>query len=601
MTTGNKQNGSTKFRPKKKETGQPALTREGQIGRWRNSRLLLCVLLGVFTVSLYSSVGAHPFTNYDDASYVSENPHVKAGLTWATVAWAFRATEASNWHPVTWISHAVDCALYGANPSGHHWTSVLIHVLNAMLLFLLLERATGAKWRSLTVAALFAVHPLNVESVAWISERKNVLSTFFLLLTLAAYGWYSQRPSVQRYGFVAGFFALGLMSKPMLVTLPFVLLLIDYWPLGRVEATDQPVRFQRASLRQLVLEKVPLVGMSVASAVLTVVAQQSSLASTQRFPLGLRLENGVVSYILYLKKAVWPTSLALYYPHPERLPWWHWMGAAMLLVIASIAVWKQFRSKPYLLVGWCWFLATLIPVLGIVQVGGQSMADRYAYVPLIGIFVAVIWLATGLPVGIARYAAATAILIALSAVTWRQIGYWKTNVELWSHTLAVTHNNLIAEDKLGSALQVEGRQDEAMIHFTNALRLDPGDALASFSMGADLQWRGHLAEAVPYYQKAIGHTSDARLLADTYQNLATDYMQMGDAQRARENFIRALAANPALITALAGLGELAGEPARSLSEAVVQNPSAEGFVELARAFQQAGRAQEAELAYAYAK
>ena len=565
---------------------------------------LLCVLPGLLTVVLYGSAGSHPFTNYDDPAYVSENVHVRAGLTWSTVRWAFYSVEASNWHPVTWLSHAADCELHGTEPSGHHWTNVVIHSLNGILLFLLLNWATGAKWQSLMVALLFAVHPLNVESVAWISERKNVLSTFFLLLTLAAYGWYSQRPSVKRYALVVACFALGLMAKPMLVTLPLTLLLIDYWPLRRMTTSAtavQPLTPRHVALGRLVIEKIPLFMMSLGSAAITMVAQRTSLAPSQRFPISLRVQNALVSYVLYLKKAVWPSSLALFYPHPESIPRWQWIAALVGLVLVSVVVWRQRSSRPFLLVGWCWFLGTLVPVLGIVQVGAQALADRYAYVPLIGIFVAVVWLGTIIPAGIPRYAIGAGIVLALSLMTWRQLGYWKTNTELWSHTLAVTKNNLIAEDKLGSALQASGRQEEALSHFVNALRLDPQDALANFSMGADLQWHGHLAEAIPYYETTIRQHTDARLLADTYQNLATDYMQMGDQERARENFLRALNANPALTTVFAGLGELAGEPARSLSQAVVQSPTAEGYAQLARAFQQAGRVQEAALAYTHAK
>ena len=593
-------NHSRKVRPERRLT--PVLPNQGSVPA-RRLTILLCGLLGLATFALYSRVGGYPFTNYDDPAYVSENAHVRSGLAWSTLKWAFESKEASNWHPVTWLSHAVDCELYGVDPAGHHWTNVVIHGLNSGMLFLLLLKATGAKWQSLMVAGLFAVHPVNVESVAWISERKNLLSTFFLLLTLASYGWYARQTSGRRYAVVAGAFALGLMAKPMLVTLPALLLLIDYWPLQRIEGIYElsDERFQRASLRHLAFEKLPLLLMSMASAAITIAAQQTSLASTQRFPLTLRLENAAVSYVLYLRKSVWPTSLALFYPHPEGLPVWEWIGAAMLVVLISAVIWKQSRSKPFLFAGWCWFLVTLVPVLGIVQVGAQAMADRYAYVPLVGIFVAIVWLVRIETVRIPACTIAATILAVLSLLTWRQLGYWRTNVELWSHTLEVTRNNLIAEDKLGSALQETGRQEEAMVHFQNALRLDPQDPLGSFSVAADLQWHGHLAEAIPYYETAIRQTKDGRLLADTYQNLATDYMQMGDQEQARKNFLRALDANPTLITAFAGLGELAGEPARTLSQEVVQKPTAKGYVELARAFQQAGRMQEAELAYANAK
>jgi len=564
--------------------------------------IVLGLLLGALTLLLYSPAGTHPFLNYDDPSYVTENSHVQAGLSWGTVVWAFQSTEASNWHPITWLSHAADVSLFGASPCGHHWTSVLIHGLNAVLFFLLLRYATGAIWQSLIAAVLFAVHPLNVESVAWISERKNVLSALFLLLTLGAYGWYALRPRATRYGVVIALFALGLMTKPMLVTLPFALLLIDYWPLQRIRPASlrsEPARFRPESISRLMIEKLPLLAMSAASAAITVIAQQASLAPAQRFPSALRLENAIYSCGMYLAKAVWPASLALFYPYPTALSPLRWMGTAAVLLAVSVMVWKQ-SSRPYVLVGWCWFLGTLVPVLGIVQVGAQAMADRYAYVPLMGTFVAVVWWAWAVTGKGMRITAISVCLLSLLLLTVRQLGYWRTNYDLWTHTLAVTHDNLVAEDKLGSVLQQMGRQDEAMIHFGNAERLDSLDPLSNFSLGADLQWRGHLREAIPRYETAIRQTTDARLQADSYQNLGTDYMQLGDEKLARENFLLALRANPGLLTVFAGLGELAGEPARTLSQSVLQNPTREGFLRLATAFQESGRFEESGLAYAVA-
>jgi tetratricopeptide (TPR) repeat protein len=566
----------------------------------RKHALTLCLLLGLFTMALYSPVGGHPFVNYDDPSYITENSHIQAGLTWGTLRWALRSMDASNWHPVTWLSHAADYELFGMNASGHHWSSVLLHTINVILLFLLLWQSTGAIAKSLLVAALFAVHPLNVESVAWIAERKNVLSTMLFLLTLGAYGWYARRPGLSRYGIVAGLFLLGLMAKPMLVTLPFVLLLIDYWPLQRIAGWCSPLRASRfvaAPFSRLMLEKLPLMALSAGSAVLTVIAQGSSLAPGERFPFSFRFENAVYSCGMYLGKAFCPARLALFYPYPGNgLSAWRWMGAGLVLAAISVLVWKHARSRPYLLVGWCWFLGTLVPVLGIVQVGAQAMADRYAYVPLIGILIAVAW-GVNLRSKAARVAAVTMVLAALSLLTWRQIDYWKTNYDLWSHTLAVTGNNLVAEDKLGSALQAMGRQDEAMIHFANALRLDPLDPLSNFSVGADLQWRGRLQEAIPHYRMTIRQSTDARLRADAYQNLGTDYLQLGDAVRARESFLLALNVNRGLVTVFAGLGELAGDMARDLSQSVVEHPTGEGYLQLGRVFQEDGRLPEARLAY----
>jgi tetratricopeptide (TPR) repeat protein len=570
----------------------------------RNPLVALCLLLGLFTAVLYSPVGAHPFVNYDDPAYVTENPHVKAGLTWETFQWALTSTEASNWHPLTWLSHAADCDVFGVNPAGHHWDNVLLHMMNVMLLFLLLQQATGAIGKSLLVAALFAVHPLNVESVAWIAERKNVLSTMLFLLTLGAYGWYALRPGLRRFGLVSGLFLLGLMAKPMLVTLPFVLLLLDYWPLRRIAGRNSTLpasRFAPATFSRLIAEKVPLMALSAGSAVITLFAQRASLAPSERFPLSVRLSNAIYSYGMYLGKAFWPARLALFYPHSgNSLRDWQWIGAGLLLVAISVLAWKLASARPYLLVGWCWFLGTLLPVLGIVQVGAQAMADRYAYLPLIGIFVAVAW-SVNLPVRLAGQVMMAAIaLAALSFLTWRQIGYWKTNYDLWSHTLAVTGNNLVAEDKLGSTLQAMGQQDAAMFHFSNAARLDPLDPLSNFSIGADLHWHGHLQEAIPHYEIAVEHSTDARLRADAYQNLGTDYLQLGDPVRARENFLRALEENPGLVTAFAGLGEVAGEPARTLSQNVVERPTGEGYLQLGRALQQGGRLSDARLAYAEA-
>ena len=355
--------------------------------------VVLCLLLVVATLALYNPVNRHPFVNYDDDRYVTENLHVHNGLTGDTISWALTAMEQGNWHPLTWLSHALDWQLFHQNPTGHHFTSLLIHAANAVLLFLFLTYATGRVGPSWFVAAIFALHPINVESVAWVAERKNVLSTFFFLAALIAYCWYARKPDWRRYTAFAGLFVLGLMSKPMVITLPFVLLLLDYWPLGRIQGSPSPSDVPQTSLSRLLVEKLPLLALSVASAVITMKAQQAggAVRSTAQFSLAVRLENAVVAYATYLWKMIWPAHLVPLYPHPgDSLALWQIVISALVL-LAVTGVVLRFRSKRYLLTGWLWFLGTLVPVIGLVQVGDQAMADRYAYIPLIGIFVMIVW------------------------------------------------------------------------------------------------------------------------------------------------------------------------------------------------------------------
>jgi protein O-mannosyl-transferase len=423
-----------------------------------------CLLIFGIAVALYFPVLGHPFSDYDDYYYVTDNPHVRAGLTWNTAMWAFSSGEDANWHPLTWISHELDVQLFGMQPGGHHATSVLLHALNAVLLFLLVWMGTKRLGTSLLVALLFAVHPINVESVAWVAERKNVLSTFFFFLTLGAYGWYVRRPSTKRYLVVTALFILGLMSKPMLVTLPFVLLLLDYWPLERFE--------NNASFWRLVREKVPLFALALASCVITYAVQKAGDAfhPATQFPVGVRLENAIVAYALYLWKALWPARLAPFYPHPGTgIPWWS-LVASLCVLSAITYLALTMRGKKYLLAGWLWFLGTMVPVIGIVQVGDQAMADRYAYIPLIGIFVAVgcvcgdllhSWSARGKLGG----GLAVVVLATYAVVSVNQIRYWSNNAELWSHTLSVTENNSLAHRKLAWDLLSSGDPGGALPHF----------------------------------------------------------------------------------------------------------------------------------------
>ena len=455
---------------KARPQGRRAKSNEGTIsGRGtflagKSLTAVLCVLLAVAIMALYSPVAGHAFLNFDDSDYVTGNVHIHGGLRWSTFRWAFTSTDAANWHPLTWLSHALDYQLFRLNPAGHHLDSVVIHALNAVVLFLLLAWITKRVGASLLVAALFAFHPINVESVAWVAERKNVLSTLFFFLAIGAYARYAQKPGWRRYLLVAALFVMGLMAKPMVITLPFVLLLLDYWPLERMSLsgtkngellTDAP----RLAFSRLVLEKVPLLFLSVLSALITVKAQRSGMAvrSLQQFPLGVRIENAIVAYGLYLWKMVWPSRLAPLYPHPgNTLPVWQVSLSALTLAgVTGFVI--AFRRKRYLPVGWFWFLGTLVPVLGLVQVGDAAMADRYAYVPLIGIFVMIAWSlddwADEKNVGsVWRVVSALGVLTALGIATSRQLSYWENEYTVWAHAVSVTDRNPFAHDALGSAL-----------------------------------------------------------------------------------------------------------------------------------------------------
>lgn len=571
--------------------------------------VVLCLLLVVATLALYNPVNRHPFVNYDDDRYVTENAHIHNGVNWDTITWAFSSTEQGNWHPLTWLSHALDYQLFHQNPAGHHFTSVLIHAANAVLLFLFLMYATGRLGPSLFVAALFALHPINVESVAWVAERKNVLCTFFFVATLIAYCWYARKPGWRRYLAFTGLFVLGLMAKPMVITLPFVLLLLDYWPLARIRGAPANAMPQ-SPLSKLVAEKLPLLVLSVASAVITMHAQQAggAMRSTAQFSLAVRLENAMVAYALYLWKMIWPSHLAPIYPHPgDSLAAWQ-VGTSALALLAVTGVVLKFRAKGYPLTGWLWFLGTLVPVIGLVQVGDQAMADRYAYIPLTGIFVIVAWgaadLADSRQLGFsARVIPAACVLLALAFATSRQLGYWSSNYDLWTHAVAVTDNNFIAQDNLGGALLWLGKPDEAYPHFQAAAQINPLDPMSRSNLGAYLQEHGHLAEAIEQHNRVISLTSDAGLLAATYANLGAAYRTLGEDEKARASYDQALQLNPNQYNAYLGLGQLLEKQNQldgainNYSRSVELRPTDVGFLLLGHALESAGRRPEARAAY----
>jgi tetratricopeptide (TPR) repeat protein len=576
-------------------------------------RLILCLLLALATIALYSSVFRAPFLNYDDDAYVTGNVHVRAGVTWSTVVWAFRSTELSDWKPIAWLSHALDCQIFGLNPMGPHIINVLLHAANAVLLFLILESATGFAWRSLVVAALFALHPMNVESVAWIAERKNVLSMFFFLLALAAYGWYARRPGIGRYLTVTLAYALGLMTKAQVITFPFVLLLLDYWPLERLAPPQAPDEhappFQAASFWKLVVEKVPWFALSAASAVITMRAETD--AKQLRLPLWAHLGNAALSYVKYLERAFWPMNLAAVYPHPElsiSIP------AAVLSAVVIIAISISaviFRQRRPFFVGWFWFLGTLVPMIGLVQIGVHGMADRYAYIPLLGIFVIVCWGAADfaktwhVPT-VAPAIVATVILLALGAALHRQVGFWNDNVTLWAHAVEVTDGNFTAEDNLAGALIAKGRVDEAMPHLRRARFLRPDDLVSTLNIASYEQMHGNYKAAIDGYARVPLCTTDPSLLAMARVNSGYARFTLKQYDQAKQDFEATLRYEPGSAAAYRGLGLLAQragdtpQAIRDYERAVEIQPTSLGYLLLARALESDGHAEAARAAEAQA-
>lgn len=523
-------------------------------GSWA---LVLGSLLAISTLALYWPVSHYPFTNADDDSYIRENLHVKYGFEPGTLKWAFTTFHAANWHPLTWLSHTLDCHLFFLDAGKHHRTNALLHALNVVLLFWVLTRATGYLGRSAMVAALFALHPVNVETVAWISERKNLLSMLFFLLALGAYRWYASQPRGGRYVLVAFLYALGLMCKPQVITFPFVLLLWDYWPLARMLATSE-VSLEETpteivpprSSGWLVLEKLPLLALSAASATVTMKAQRTGGAMSgplNTYPFLLRFENAVISYVRYMAKVVWPTRLAFMYPHSTFATWEVAAALLWLLVVTVLVI--ACRRRRYLVVGWFWFLGTLVPMIGLVQVGAQAMADRYAYLPVVGLFIVICW-------GVSDLAAqrhlspswlavpGLAAVLALSVVAHRQIAYWSDNVALWTHTVQVTSGNWIAENNLGAAFLDKGQMEDAIVHFRAAEAIYPNDPRTYLFIGFYEQRRGNLQQAIEQYEKVISVTQNdvwdnAKLRDNALVNMGYAYRDLGDQARAEASFAAA--------------------------------------------------------------
>jgi tetratricopeptide (TPR) repeat protein len=480
------------------------------------SDLLILLGLAVMTFGIYAQVMGHQFITLDDFGYIKENPMVNCGVTLAGLVWAFSTFYAANWHPLTWIAHMIDSQLFGLNAGGHLLVNALIHVANTLLVFRFLLWTTHARWPSALVAAFFALHPLHVESVAWAAERKDTLSTFFGLLSLIAYARYAETQSRKWYVWTTMTLVLGLLAKPMLVTWPFVMLLLDYWPLRRLRQSTSRKAFL-VSVAPLLREKLPLFALVTVSAVITSVAQSrgGAVQAFMEAPVALRLSNALVSYAKYLLFAFWPNDLAIYYPFaPMGIPVWQIIGAVFLLIGITALCLSQWRTRPYLIVGWLWFVGTLVPVIGIVQVGWQAMADRYFYIPSIGLFIALVFGLADLAkrqriVVSLRAAIAGGLLLVLATLTNAQIHRWKDSFTLYQHALAVTPPNLAVEDALGLAMVNSGRYDEAAPHFEKALQIRADHYDSLLYMGATRVAQGRSPEAIGYYQAAIRSQPDA--------------------------------------------------------------------------------------------
>jgi protein O-mannosyl-transferase len=588
--------------------------------------LAVCGVLLLAVGLVFGQTICHDFVNYDDDNYVYENPHVTHGLTAQDIAWAFTSKYAGNWHPLTWISHMLDYQIYGLSPGGHHLTNVLLHAATAISLFLVLLKMTGDLWPSAFAAAAFAIHPLRAESVAWVAERKDVLSGLFFMLTLAAYLGYVRRPfSPTRYLLVIVFFTLGLMAKPMLVTLPFVLLLLDYWPLGRMTlnvSRTLRVRSQHAecveylgpsrhtecagylhSSFNLMLEKVPLLVLAVASCAVTLWAQSSAIEPSEFLPLSLRLGNAAFSYIAYLCQFFYPVGLAVPYPHPESaLSAWKVAGALLILAAISGGAIAWRRRYPYLFVGWFWYLGMLVPVIGLVQVGGQAMADRYTYLPQIGLCIGAAW-------GIARACGswphrrlmcggvAALVLVILILCAWRQTSYWRNSETLWTHALACTSQNYVACNNLGKILSETDRPQEAIEYLQQALSLLPNYPGAYYNLGVALARTGRLPEAIESYKHAIRVNPG---FAKAYYNLGLALVQAGSPGEAIEAYEQALHLDPNLYVVHNNLGNILLDAGRvpeaidRFQKALALNPDyPEAQNNLGNALLQSGRYKEA--------
>jgi protein O-mannosyl-transferase len=519
----------------------------------------ICLALLLLTLAVYSRAVHFEFINFDDPEYVTGNPHIRAGLTWAGLRWAFASYYASNWSPITWLSHMADCQFFGLRSGWHHSTNIVIHAAAAALLFAALKRLTGARWPSALAALLFALHPLHVESVAWISERKDVLCALFWFLALWCYARYAERPGAVRYGLVLLTFGLGLMAKGMIVTLPFTLLLLDYWPLRRA---DRP---------GVLLEKVPFLTLAAAVAVVTFFAQGHAVRSLASVPIGMRVENALITYVAYILRMFWPTHLAVFYPYPSELPAWQVAAAGIALLGVTVLVALRARSYPYLAVGWLWYLGTLVPVIGLVQVGSQASADRYTYVPMVGLAIMLGWggadLVRRLPR--ARTAIAAAAVTACSAcvlLTWLQLRYWTDSESLFRHAAEVTGDNYIAQNSLSSYYLVRGRTAEALEHVYETLRIRQAYPEAHTNLALALMRLGRLDESEREYRLTLGLKPES---VEAHSGYGALLLAEGRTQEGLREFSEAVALRPDYATGHFDMGRVLAAMGRA-DEAIGQ-------------------------------
>jgi len=571
-----------------KRPQRPAIERNRPISR-KKHLLVISLLLAVTGFIAFWQVTDSDFINLDDQRYVTENWYIQDGLTVGAIRWAFTTLYAEFWHPLTWLSHMADVQLFGMDPEWHHLTNLLLHLASTLLLFLVFQGMTKALWQSAFVAVLFAIHPLHVESVAWVAERKDVLSGFFWMLTLGAYAFYVERPGLQRYLTVLLSFALGLMAKPMLVTLPFALLLLDYWPLQRFalkraaqetriegnkqkdgdrgqgkSGKKQPVKGEGKTekttghknpwvmIRPLLLEKIPLFALTVLFSFLAYMGQKGETKGSLGWAApDERIANAFISYIAYLGKMFWPTNLAVYYPYPEARPIWQVLGAVFLFILVMLVAIRSAKRVPYLAVGWLWYVGTLVPVIGIVQVGKHAMADRYTYIPLIGLFIIVAW---GVPELFKKWRFRKEVLIALPAVcilclfllTWRQVGYWRNSTTLFEHVLKVTDRNALAYNNRGSAYANLGNYRGAIEDYNKAIELNPQYALAYYNRGSTYESLGNHRQAIEDYNKAIEINPQ---YDKAYNNRGIAYESLVNHRQAIEDYNKAIEINPKLVQA----------------------------------------------------
>lgn len=576
----------------------PAAPEAAPLGRglWIHLGLIAAILV------ICAQVFHFGLVSYDDVHYLKMSPHVSSGLTLPGVKWALTTFYFANWHPLTWLSYMLDVEIYGRSAGGFHATNVVLHAIAAMLLFRFLRRVTEDELPSAFVAALFAVHPLHVESVAWVSERKDVLSAVFMMLALSAYGAYARRPGLRVYLLVAGLFALGLMSKSMLVTFPFLLLLLDFWPLRRWALPGDVPGPRQASAWRLLVEKTPLLLLSAAASYLTMRAQALNVANLIVLPFSFRTANAASSYVSYAAKTIWPVDLAVFYPYPRVQSGWRMVACLLGLWAVSLAVVREARRRPYLAVGWFWYLGTLVPVIGFIQAGDQAMADRYSYIPIIGLFIMAAWgaseWAARRPALRRPLAAAAACVVLACMITARaQVGYWRSDKELWARALAATRGNYVAESGMGTVMLAEGKLEQAIVHYETAVALEPYYAQTYNTLGVMLMKYGHVRRALPYLVQAVKLQPG---FAEAHSNLGLALSSLGEVDQAIARFREALRLDPNyaevkvnLAIVLAGQGRL--DAALSLiQEALRIDPDyADGHYNLAVVLFQQGKAAEA--------